>query len=39
MSLDEAMRAEYRGGIEVVRSGESQAGAQRFSEGAGRHGE
>src|SRR5216683_807828 len=39
MSMDEAMRAEYRGGIEVVRSGESQAGAQRFSEGAGRHGE
>jgi enoyl-CoA hydratase len=39
MSMDEAMRAEYRGGIEVIRSGESQAGAQRFSEGAGRHGE
>jgi enoyl-CoA hydratase len=39
MSMDEAMRAEYRGGIEVVRSGESQAGARRFSEGAGRHGE
>jgi 1,4-dihydroxy-2-naphthoyl-CoA synthase len=38
MGLDDAMRAEYRGGIEVVRSGESQAGARRFSEGAGRHG-
>ena len=39
MSMDEAMRHEYRGGIEVVRSGESQAGAQRFTEGTGRHGE
>src|SRR5438309_2270085 len=39
LSMDEAMRAEYRGGIDVVRSGEPQAGAQRFSEGAGRHGE
>src|SRR5713226_3597557 len=38
LGLDDAMRAEYRGGIEVGRSGESQAGAQRFSEGAGRHG-
>jgi enoyl-CoA hydratase len=38
LGLDEAMRAEYQGGIEVVRSGESQAGARRFSEGAGRHG-
>lgn len=39
MGIEEAMRAEYRGGIDVVRSGESQAGAQRFAEGAGRHGE
>ncbi len=39
MSMDEAMRHEYRGGIEVVRLGESQAGAQRFTEGTGRHGE
>jgi enoyl-CoA hydratase len=38
LSLDEATEAEYRGGIEVIASGESQAGAQRFSEGAGRHG-
>ncbi len=36
---DEAMRAEYRGGIGVLSSGESQEGARRFAEGAGRHGE
>ncbi len=39
LDIDEAMRAEYRGGIEAVASGEAQAGARRFSEGAGRHGE
>jgi enoyl-CoA hydratase len=39
LDFDEAIRAEYRGGIEVVASGESVAGARRFSEGAGRHGE
>jgi enoyl-CoA hydratase/carnithine racemase len=38
LSLDDATRAEYRGGIKVVESGEAQAGARRFSEGAGRHG-
>src|SRR5713226_5141051 len=38
LGLDDAMRAEYRGGIKVVESGEAQAGARRFSEGAGRHG-
>ena len=37
-SLDEAMRTEHRGGIEVLASGEAQAGARRFAEGRGRHG-
>jgi enoyl-CoA hydratase len=37
-SLDEAMRAEHRGGLEVLSSGEAQAGARRFAEGSGRHG-
>jgi len=39
LGIDEAMRAEYQGGIEVIASGEAQAGARRFSEGTGRHGE
>jgi enoyl-CoA hydratase/carnithine racemase len=39
LSIDEAIRAEYRGGMEAVASGEAQAGARRFSEGEGRHGE
>jgi enoyl-CoA hydratase len=39
LSLDEAIRVEYRGGIDVLASGESQAGARRFSEGTGRHGD
>jgi enoyl-CoA hydratase/carnithine racemase len=38
LSLDEAMRAEHRAGVEVIASGESQAGAQRFAKGSGRHG-
>jgi enoyl-CoA hydratase len=38
LGLDDAMRAEYRGGIAVVESGDAQAGAQRFTEGSGRHG-
>ncbi len=33
-----AMKAEYRGGIDVISSGESQEGAARFAKGAGRHG-
>ena len=39
-SLDtaEAMRNEFRRGMQVLSTGESAAGAQRFSEGAGRHG-
>lgn len=36
--LDEALRAEAKRGIEVVRSGETQAGALRFAQGKGRHG-
>jgi enoyl-CoA hydratase/carnithine racemase len=38
LSLDEAMRAEHRGGVEVIASGESREGARRFAEGSGRHG-
>jgi enoyl-CoA hydratase len=38
LSVEEAMLAEYRGGIEVIASGEAQDGARRFAEGAGRHG-
>ena len=36
--LDEALRVETRLGLEVVRSGETLAGAERFAKGAGRHG-
>src|SRR4029077_15357527 len=35
---DAAMTAEYRGGVEVLASGEAREGARRFAEGAGRHG-
>jgi hypothetical protein len=38
LSLDEAIRNEFRHGVEVIRSGETVAGAQRFADGAGRHG-
>jgi enoyl-CoA hydratase len=38
LSLDDAMRAEYRAGLEVIVSGEAQEGARRFAEGKGRHG-
>jgi len=38
LSQDEAMRAEYRGGSEVIASGEAREGARRFAEGSGRHG-
>jgi enoyl-CoA hydratase len=34
----EALRRETIGGLEVIRSGETRAGATRFAEGAGRHG-
>jgi enoyl-CoA hydratase len=39
LTFDEAAKAEYRGGIEVLASGEAQAGARRFLKGAGRHGD
>lgn len=40
-ALDEldALAAETRGGLEVIASGETQRGAARFADGAGRHGE
>jgi enoyl-CoA hydratase len=38
LSLDDAMANETRRGLEVIRSGETQAGAARFAAGAGRHG-
>ncbi len=38
LSLDAALRNEFRRGVDVVRSGETVAGAQRFASGAGRHG-
>lgn len=38
LPLSEALRNEFRHGIEVVRSGETRAGAARFAGGAGRHG-
>ena len=38
LSADDAMRAEFRGGMEVIASGEAQEGARRFARGVGRHG-
>jgi enoyl-CoA hydratase len=38
LDLPAALRDEFRGGVEVIRSGETRAGAQRFAAGAGRHG-
>ncbi len=38
LSITDALRNEFRRGIEVIRSGETLAGAQRFAGGAGRHG-
>jgi enoyl-CoA hydratase len=38
LSLDEALQEELRLGLEVIRSGETLAGAERFASGAGRHG-
>jgi enoyl-CoA hydratase len=38
LSHDQAMKAEFRGGKEVVDTGDAQAGARRFAEGSGRHG-
>jgi enoyl-CoA hydratase/carnithine racemase len=38
LSISDAIGKEFRRGMEVIRSGETAAGAQRFSSGAGRHG-
>src|SRR5258706_490593 len=38
LSLARAIKAEYDGGVKVVASGESQAGAREFVKGKGRHG-
>lgn len=38
LPLEVALREETRLGLEVIRSGETQQGARRFSAGAGRHG-
>jgi enoyl-CoA hydratase len=38
MSESEALRVEFKRGMEVIRSGETEAGAGNFSTGAGRHG-
>ena len=38
LSLEEAARAEFRGGLETLASGEAHEGARRFAEGSGRHG-
>ena len=38
LDLAQALRNETRIGLEVIRSGETAEGAQRFAKGAGRHG-
>ena len=38
LSMDEALLEETRMGLEVIRSGETQEGAKRFTAGEGRHG-
>jgi enoyl-CoA hydratase len=38
LSLEDALREELRLGLEVIGSGETRAGAERFAAGAGRHG-
>ena len=38
-SMEDALHRETELGLEVIRSGETQAGAARFAAGAGRHGE
>ena len=38
LSTEAAADAEYRGGEEVIASGEAREGARRFAEGSGRHG-
>ena len=38
LSLPDALGNEFHGGMEVIASGETLAGAERFASGAGRHG-
>jgi enoyl-CoA hydratase len=38
LSLEQAAKAEYQGGLDVLASGEAHEGARRFTEGFGRHG-
>ena len=38
LGLEEALRREFGLGMEVIRSGETRTGAERFAGGAGRHG-
>jgi len=38
LGVEAALRHEFELGMEVMRSGETRAGAQRFAAGAGRHG-
>lgn len=38
LSFEDAMQAEYEGGVEALGTGEAWVGARRFTEGAGRHG-
>ena len=38
LDVDEALRRELEGGLEVIRSGETREGATRFASGQGRHG-
>ena len=39
LDLADAIAREFAGGMEVIRSGETQAGAARFAAGTGRHGQ
>lgn len=38
LPFEDAIELEYRGGVKVISSGESRAGAKRFADGRGRHG-
>jgi enoyl-CoA hydratase len=38
LPMDQAMRNEFRRGMQVIHSGETVAGAARFASGEGRHG-
>ena len=39
MSLDDALQAEFKLGLQTIQSGETFSGAQRFADGAGRSGQ